>query len=68
MFVELPKKITLTEFLQLPETKPIEEYIDGNIYEKPMPKGKHSTIQTFLYLCYLYYQIGNYVLKKYLII
>lgn len=48
MFVEIPKKITLTEFLQLPETKPIQEYIEGNIYQKPMPKGKHSTIQTFL--------------------
>ena len=48
MFVDTQKKVTLNEFLQLPETKPIQEYIDGNIYEKPMPKGKHSTIQTFL--------------------
>jgi Uma2 family endonuclease len=48
MFVQLSKKITLREFLQLPETKPVREYIDGNIYEKPMPKGKHSSIQTFL--------------------
>ena len=41
-------KLTLAEFLQLPETKPASEYIDGQIYQKPMPKGKHSAIQTFL--------------------
>lgn len=36
---------TLEEFLQLPETKPSSEYIDGDIYQKPMPQGKHSTLQ-----------------------
>ncbi|WP_036484897.1 Uma2 family endonuclease [Myxosarcina sp. GI1] len=36
---------TLEEFLKLPETKPASEYIDGKIYRKPMPQGKHSTIQ-----------------------
>ncbi len=39
------KPITLEEFLALPETKPANEYIDGKIIQKPMPKGKHSTIQ-----------------------
>ncbi|AFZ59585.1 Uma2 family endonuclease [Anabaena cylindrica FACHB-243] len=39
---------SLTDFLQLPETKTASEYIDGNIYQKPMPKGKHSAVQTFL--------------------
>ena len=39
------KPITLEEFLALPETKPAREYIDGKIIQKPMPKGKHSTIQ-----------------------
>ena len=39
------KNITLEEFLALPETKPASEYIDGKIIQKPMPKGKHSTIQ-----------------------
>ena len=43
-----PKSITLQEFLELPETKPASEYIDGKIIQKPMPKGKHSTIQTEL--------------------
>jgi Uma2 family endonuclease len=39
------KTLTLTEFLELPETKPASEYIDGQIIQKPMPKGKHSAIQ-----------------------
>jgi Uma2 family endonuclease len=42
------KSITLEEFLALPETKPGSEYIDGKIIQKPMPKGKHSAIQTEL--------------------
>jgi len=46
--IQSPPKLTLAEFLQLPETKPASEYIDGQIYQKPMPKGKHSAIQTFL--------------------
>ncbi|MEH2372843.1 Uma2 family endonuclease [Nostoc sp.] len=39
------KNITLAEFLILPETKPASEYIDGEIIQKPMAQGKHSTIQ-----------------------
>jgi Uma2 family endonuclease len=42
------KPITLEEFLKLPETEPSSEYIDGQIIQKPMPQGKHSTIQTEL--------------------
>jgi Uma2 family endonuclease len=45
MVQSLPKVITLIEFLNLPETKPASEYIDGLIIQKPMPQGKHSTIQ-----------------------
>ena len=45
MVQALQKTITLDEFLQLPETKPASEYINGAIVQKPMPKGKHSTIQ-----------------------
>lgn len=40
--------MTLEEFLKLPETEPASEYIDGQILQKPMPQGKHSTIQTEL--------------------
>jgi Uma2 family endonuclease len=42
------KPLTLEAFLQLPETKPASEYQDGKIIQKPMPKGKHSLIQTEL--------------------
>jgi Uma2 family endonuclease len=45
MLQSLPKTLTLEEFLQLPETKPAREYIDGRIIPKPMPRRKHSTIQ-----------------------
>jgi Uma2 family endonuclease len=40
-----PKPLTLEAFLQLPDTKPASEFIDGQILQKPMPQGKHSTIQ-----------------------
>ncbi|MGF1521687.1 MAG: Uma2 family endonuclease [Leptolyngbyaceae cyanobacterium] len=40
-----PQTLTLEEFLALPETKPASEYIDGAIIQKPMPQGKHSTLQ-----------------------
>ena len=44
--VRTPSKIlTLEEFLKLPETKPASEYVDGQIIQKPMPKGKHSAVQ-----------------------
>ena len=44
--VQAPSKpVTLAAFLQQPETKPASEYIDGQIIQKPMPQGKHSTIQ-----------------------
>lgn len=39
------KHITLEEFLQLPETKPASEFINGQIIQKPMPQGKHSAVQ-----------------------
>ncbi|OLP18974.1 hypothetical protein BST81_06995 [Leptolyngbya sp. 'hensonii'] len=44
--VQTPAKpITLDEFLKLPETKPASEFIDGEIIQKPIPQGKHSTVQ-----------------------
>ena len=45
---QVNSQLSLTEFLQLPETKPASEYINGSIYQKPMPQGKHSRIQTCL--------------------
>lgn len=48
--VSTPSKTpTLSDFLQLTETKPASEYIDGHIIQKPMPQGKHSRLQ--LRLC-----------------
>ncbi|UKO99408.1 Uma2 family endonuclease [Nostoc sp. UHCC 0870] len=41
----LVNSITLEAFLQLPETKPASEYIDGKITQKPMPQGEHSRLQ-----------------------
>ena len=42
------KSISLEEFLKLPETNPASEYINGQIIQKPLPQGKHSSIQTEL--------------------
>ncbi len=39
------KPMSLEAFLELPETKPASEYVDGQIIQKPMPQGKHSTLQ-----------------------
>jgi Uma2 family endonuclease len=39
------KTLSLSEFLTLPETKPANEYLDEEIIQKPMPKGRHSRLQ-----------------------
>ena len=57
MAITLHQRITLEEFLKLPETKPASEYIDGRIYQKPMPQGKHSRLQ--LKLCNAINQSGE---------
>ncbi|WGV27297.1 Uma2 family endonuclease [Halotia branconii] len=44
----LASNSSFTEFFKSPETKPASEYIDGKIYQKPMPQGKHSRIRTEL--------------------
>jgi Uma2 family endonuclease len=40
--------LTLEQFLQQEETKPASEYACGEVYQKPMPDGPHSSIQLFL--------------------
>lgn len=45
MTVAKSPRVTLAEFLQLPETQPASEYIDGAIIQKPMPKSRHSRLQ-----------------------
>jgi Uma2 family endonuclease len=39
------KPLTLAAFLELPETQPASEFIDGKVIQKPMPQGKHSRLQ-----------------------
>ncbi len=39
------KSLSLESFLNLPETSPASEYINGKIIQKPMPQGKHSLLQ-----------------------
>jgi Uma2 family endonuclease len=43
-----PEVLTLEKFLLLPETKPAQEYINGQISQKSMPKGRHSRLQSKL--------------------
>ncbi len=45
MIATTAQPLTLAEFLKLPETKPASEYINGEIIQKPMPKGRHSRLQ-----------------------
>lgn len=40
--------LSLETFLAQPETEPAKEYYQGIITQKPMPKGKHSRIQSRL--------------------
>jgi Uma2 family endonuclease len=41
-------KMTLAEFLALPEDKPANEFVCGEVIQKPMPTQGHSFIQMFL--------------------
>jgi Uma2 family endonuclease len=42
---QIENKLTLAEFLALPETKPASEYINHKVEQKSMPQGEHSTLQ-----------------------
>ena len=46
--VQTPEKtVSLAEFLQLPETKPASEYIDGKIIQKPREHPNYArTVKT----------------------
>ena len=48
MTIATSSRISLSEFLDLSDTKPASEFIDGKIIQKPMPQGEHNTIQTDL--------------------
>ena len=40
-------RMTLDEFLTLPEEEPALEFEDGMVTQKVSPKGRHSTLQTW---------------------
>ncbi|WP_008309774.1 Uma2 family endonuclease [Leptolyngbya sp. PCC 6406] len=42
------QSLTLDEFLKLPETTPTSEFINGKIFQKPMPQREHSRLQAKL--------------------
>ncbi|MEB3231083.1 MAG: Uma2 family endonuclease [Leptolyngbyaceae bacterium] len=48
MVVTNTGSLTLEAFLALPETKPASEYINGQIIQRPMPKTRHSRLQSKL--------------------
>jgi Uma2 family endonuclease len=45
MTVAAIRPITIEEFLQLPETEPASEFINGQTIQKPMPQGEQSQLQ-----------------------
>ncbi|MCY7334556.1 MAG: Uma2 family endonuclease [Pseudanabaena sp. CAN_BIN31] len=45
MVATIAKPMSLEAFLEMPETKPASEFINGAIKQKPMPQGKHSLLQ-----------------------
>jgi Uma2 family endonuclease len=43
--IAVAPSLTLEAFLELPETEPASELINGEITQKPMPQGEHSILQ-----------------------
>jgi Uma2 family endonuclease len=41
----IAQPLTLEKFLELPETKPASEFMNGVIIQKPMSQGEHSRLQ-----------------------
>jgi Uma2 family endonuclease len=48
MVIAPVKTLPLKQFLEMPETEPASEYIGNQIIQKPMPKGRHSRLQSRL--------------------
>jgi Uma2 family endonuclease len=53
--VATKEKLTLEQFLALPETKPGSEFIDGEAVQKPMPTIAHGIIQRLLSFVFTLY-------------
>jgi Uma2 family endonuclease len=43
--IAVAPSLTLEAFLDLPETEPALEFVNGEIVQKPMPQGEHSRLQ-----------------------
>jgi Uma2 family endonuclease len=41
-------RLTLEEFLAMPDTEPASEYVRGQVIQKPMPDRSHAAIQLYL--------------------
>lgn len=39
---QAPRRLSLQQFLAMPETKPASELIDGEVVQKPVPRMKHN--------------------------
>jgi Uma2 family endonuclease len=46
--IAVAPSLTLEAFLELPETEPASEFLNGEITQKPMPQGEHSILQAEL--------------------
>ena len=42
------RRLTLEQFLALPDTKPASEFMHGEVIQKPMPDTPHSLLQGYL--------------------
>ena len=49
MVQAVTKNLTLAEFLQLAETKPASEYLDGKIIQNPCHRGNTVQFKVNLY-------------------
>ncbi|HKS91468.1 MAG TPA: Uma2 family endonuclease [Tepidiformaceae bacterium] len=58
MAAPIATRMTLDEFLALPETKPYREFVRGEVFEKPMPNSDHSDL-----VFELNRLIGNYLVN-----
>ncbi|MBI2760878.1 MAG: Uma2 family endonuclease [Chloroflexi bacterium] len=43
------QKLTLEQFLAMPETEPASEFVCGEVVQKPMPDLPHSRLQSYLW-------------------
>lgn len=53
------ERLTIEQFLALPDTKPGSEYINGEVVQKPMPNIAHTVIQHLLSLAFGLYLRTN---------